>query len=253
MRVVANSRPVVYIAADRPRQAQRSFARTVKSGDRELLNERLVVWPGPLLFDVGRDPDKLVKFALERDAGTVFLDSLGNVALDLTKDEFGSRVNYALQSLVAAGIEVCTGHHQRKGQDGKRPKRLEDVYGSRWITAGCGSVFLIWGEPGDLVVDLNHLKQPSEEIGPLKLVHDHEQGATTVVEELNLMELAAKAGAAGLLVAAVASLMFDTDSPDRNQVEKARRRSTGTSRRAFSTVAERSPSRPLTTRNVNGT
>ena len=224
MRVEADPRPVLYVAADRPRQAQRSFARMVSPADREILNERVLVFPGPLPFDVGREPDALLEFVQARGAGTVFLDSLGNVALDLTKDEVGSRINYALQSLAAAGIESCTGHHQRKGQDGKRPKRLEDVYGSRWITAGCGSVFLVWGEPGDLVVEFVHLKQASEEIGPLKLLHDHEHGRTTLVEELDLLALAGRVGEAGLLVADVAGLMFETETPGRNEIEKARRK-----------------------------
>ena len=43
---------------------------------------------------------------------------------------------------------------------GAKPKRLADVYGSRWLTAGMGSVLLLWGEPGDLVVEVRHLKQP---------------------------------------------------------------------------------------------
>lgn len=224
MRVTPDARRVMYVAADRPRQAQRSFARMVSEHDRKHLNERLLVWKGPLPFDLGRNPEALAPFLLDRNVGTVFIDSLSNVALDLTKDETGSRVNFALQLVVAEGVEICTGHHQRKSQDGKRPKRLEDVYGSRWITAGCGSVFLVWGEPGDLVVDFVHLKQASEEIGPLRLVHNHEHGKTTVMEELDLLALAERVGEAGLLVADVAALMFDTANPTRNEVEKARRK-----------------------------
>jgi replicative DNA helicase len=224
MHVEIDERPVLYIAADRARQAQRSFARMVTAADRDLLNERLRIWKGPLPFDLAGDPSRLTALARSEGVGTVVIDSLKDVALDLVKDEVGSRVNLAVQELVAADIEACVIHHQRKGRDGQRPKKLEDVYGSRWLTAGMGSVLLVWGEPGDLVVDLNHLKQPSEEIGPLQLLHDHGKGRTTIYDEIDLLALAEAAGAEGLLVFDAAGAMFRTDQPDKNEIEKARRR-----------------------------
>jgi replicative DNA helicase len=140
------------------------------------------------------------------------------------KDEVGSRVNMALQAVVAENIEACTFHHQRKGREGAKPRKLEDVYGSRWLTAGMGSVLLVWGEPGDLVVDLTHLKQPSEEVGPIQLLHDHRNGLTTPYDEVDLLALAGAAGAEGLLVFDAAKAIFRTEMPDKNEVEKARRR-----------------------------
>jgi replicative DNA helicase len=224
MAVEADDQPVLYVAADRPRQAQRSFARMVPDEYRAKLNERLLVWKGPLPFDLGSDPLQLTEFARAEGAGTVFIDSLKDIALDLVKDEVGSRVNLALQGVVAEDIEVCTLHHQRKGREGAKPKKLEDVYGSRWLTAGMGSVLLVWGEPGDLVVNLTHLKQPAEEIGPLQLLHDHSRGLTSLYDEVDLRSLAEAAGADGLLVFDAAKAIFRTEVPDKNEVEKARRR-----------------------------
>lgn len=223
MRVEKDPRPVLYIAADRPRQVQRSFARMVGPENRQLLNDRLQVWNGPLPFDVASEPHRLSVFC--DGFGTVFADSLKDIALDLTKDETGSRVNNAFQELIANEIELCVLHHQRKGsREGAKPKKLEDVYGSRWLTAGMGSVLLVWGEPGDLVVDLTHLKQPSEEVGPLQLLHDHKRGNTELHEQINLLDLARVTGSEGLLVYEAAKAMFRTEQPDRNEVEKARRR-----------------------------
>ena len=82
--------PVLYIAADRPRQAARAFRRTVSEDAHEILRERLIVWRGPLPFDIGlekADPTALARFIKEAGAGTVFIDSLKDIALDLTKDE----------------------------------------------------------------------------------------------------------------------------------------------------------------------
>jgi len=76
-------------------------------------------------------------------------DSLKDVAVDLIKDNVGGRVSFQIGETIARGIEVCMLHHQREAQQGTaKPKALADVYGSRWLTAGMGSVLMLWGEPG---------------------------------------------------------------------------------------------------------
>jgi hypothetical protein len=87
-----------------------------------------------------------------------------------------------------------------------------------------GSVLLVRGEAGDLVVDLSHLKQPEEEVGPLQLLHDHGRGQTSLYNEVDLVALAEAAGAEGLLVFDAARAIFRTEQPDKNEVEKTRRR-----------------------------
>ena len=66
-----------------------------------------------------------------------------------------------LGALVASEIEVVVSHHQRKATGyNKKPTTLADVYGSTWLTAGAGSVVLLWGEAGDPIVELTHLGSP---------------------------------------------------------------------------------------------
>jgi len=60
--------------------------------ERGLLDAVLLVWRGPLPFDLGAEPERFVPFLHALDVGTVIIDSLKDVALDLTKDETGSRV-----------------------------------------------------------------------------------------------------------------------------------------------------------------
>lgn len=215
---------VLYIAADRPRQAASSMRRMVVPADEQLLRNRLVVWRGPLPFALADRPRGLVELAEQMDATDVFVDSLKDVQPDLSKDDVGSRVNIAFQELVASGRELLTMYHQRKeGNDGRKPKRLADVYGSRWLTAGMGSVLLLWGEPGDLVVEGRHLKQPAEEVGPLTIIHDHTRGLSKLDQAVDLDELLALASN-GLTVHDAACRLFTTSTPDRNEIEKARRR-----------------------------
>jgi replicative DNA helicase len=221
--VAPEARRVLYVAADRPEQVRRSMARMVSPLDRPVLSEHLVVWRGPLPDDLGSHPALLAEMAREHGAGTVVLDSLKDVALDLVKDDVGARVNHALQLALADGIEVVALHHQRKhGRDGQRPTRLADVYGSAWITAGAGSVILLWGQPGDAYVELTQLKQPAGDIGPLRLFHDHAAGTSRT--ECGTDALAVLQASHSLTARALAAVLFETADPDRNQIQRARRR-----------------------------
>lgn len=216
---------VLYIAADRPRQAASSLRRMVTEEHAELLRERLAVWRGPLTFDITKKAHLLREFVDSLGGiSDVVIDSLKDLAPDLAKDEVGSRVNLAFQELIASDYEILVLHHQRKEQQGaSKPKRLADVYGSRWLTAGMGSVLLLWGEPGDLVVELKHLKQPEGEIGPFNIVHDHAHGTSSVHERIDLVDALARA-VHGLTVADAAQLLFEKSNPSKNEIEKARRR-----------------------------
>lgn len=223
MAVTPDERRVLYIAADRPPQAARSMRRMVTEEHRRVLAERLVVWKGPLPYDLTRVPEVLAAMAEELGAGTVIIDSLKDVAAKLSEDDTGSKVNQAMQLACLAGVEVMALHHQRKSQQGGgKPKRLDDVYGSTWLTAGAGSVLLIWGEAGDAVVELSHLKQPVDAIGPLTLLHDHERGMTTVQGAVDLLDVVRTSN--GLTALGAARALFQSEPPKPNEIERARRR-----------------------------
>lgn len=226
--VEVTERKILYVAADRPVQASRSWRRMVAElgeHDRRLLRERITFWRGPLPFDIGAEPESLVKFCEEHEAGTIVTDSLKDLAIDLSKDEVGSRVNRAWQLVLAEGIDVLDLHHPRKsvaGQ-GSRPKSLDEVYGSTWLTAGHGSVVLIWGQPGDPIVEFSHLKQPIEEVGPFRVLVDHTRGNMQVHEGGDVYAIV-KAAPEGLTALDIAAVLFETAKPSPSQKEKARRR-----------------------------
>lgn len=217
---------VLYLALDRPLQAARSMRRMVSEADREILQERLVVWRGALPFDLVAGPDRLLAFAQEHDATTVVIDCLKDVAGNLSDEATGQAINRAMQLCVEAGVETLPLHHQRKAQgDNKKPRRLSDVYGSRWLTAGCGSVVMLWGEAGDPIVELVHLKQPADEVGPLTLLHDNVDGTTTVSGATDVVDVLG-ASVVALTARDVASRLFRVSDPKRNDIAKAKRRLT---------------------------
>ena len=76
--------------------------------------------------------------------------------------------------------------------------------------------------PGDSVVGLHHVKQPAEDVGPLRLLHDHEHGQTRIFHVVDLVAITTAAGSLSAIDAGCA--LFETDKPTSNQREKARRR-----------------------------
>ena len=192
---------------------------------------RLAVWKGPLPFNVVKEPEKRALFVgdveemLGTPVGTVCVDSLKDLAPALSSDEVGAAIGRAIGGVIARDIEAVVSHHQRKGTgENKKPKSLDEVYGSTWIRAGAGRVVLLWGDPGDPIVELTHLKQPAAEVGPLDLAHDHERGVTTRVDRLDAWMVLQGATNGGTMAAAVAEVIFRTAKPTRPQVEKARRK-----------------------------
>jgi replicative DNA helicase len=220
---VAEGKRVLYLACDRPSQVQRALARLFADTDREVLDERLLVWKGPPPADLARHPEALLRLCERAEADTVVLDSLKDVALGLADDEVGAALNAALQRVIVEGIEVLGLHHQRKNSaGGGRPKKLEDVYGSTWITAGAGSVILLWGEAGDPIVELSHLKPATEPVGPLKVLHDHDHGRSEVAEQIDVLKVLLHRP--GLTAADLAALLRTNGRPTDNDRERARRR-----------------------------
>jgi replicative DNA helicase len=223
MPVAPGRRRVLYLAGDRPSQAARSLRRTLRPEWRDTIADRLVVWKGPPPADFAKSPGTMLAMAREADADTVVVDSVKDVALGVSDDAVGAGYNRARQEALVAGVEVLELHHQvKRSQSGGPPTALADVYGSVWLTAGAGSVVLLWGEAGDPVVRLTHLKQPASEFGPLDVLHDHKTGLSTVHRHTDLVRVAALA-AAGLTVPDAARLMFETPTPTKAQREKARR------------------------------
>jgi replicative DNA helicase len=188
------------------------------------LKERLIVWRGPLPFNPLAAPEGLANFSRSQGVGTLAIDSTKDLTPDLGDGATGAILNTAFQHVLAAGVELVVIHHPRKGQPGNpKPRALDDVYGATWLTAGMGSVVYLYGKPGDPLVEMLHLKQPQEEVGPWRLVHDHERGTVDLNEPAELGRLIA-AAAGGLTVREAAAAVFSTEDPTPAQVEKARRK-----------------------------
>ena len=175
---------VVYAALDRPVQIARAGARLLKplgQEERDKVRERFRPYKGSLPFDIAKEPEKLLPWLLAQDAGVFIIDSLKDVLAKLSDEEGAAMVMRAIQSCIAAGIQVLILHHIRKPNAlNKKPKTLADLHGSDNITRGCGSVITLWAPAaGATEVELNHVKPPAEPVGPFVIHRDHMTGRST--------------------------------------------------------------------------
>ncbi|WP_344200186.1 hypothetical protein, partial [Aeromicrobium alkaliterrae] len=209
---------IVYLAMDRPDQARRAGHRLFSSLDedaRAFVDRHLTVWTGPLPINPLSSPEVLADWLQTQfgNVAEVHADSLKDLASNISEDGVGSRVNLAIQEVVARGINWIGLHHQRKANgDNKSPDGLADVYGSRWLTAGHGSILMLTKGKGDKdYIELTQLKEPADRIPRLMLRHDRVTGLThRVAPEVDL-ELAFMLIDAPASVNELARLMY----PDR--------------------------------------
>ena len=216
---------VLLVAADRPKQAARSMWRmlvALDARDHGKLREAVLVWAGPLPFDLVKAPGELAVWAQSFGASHVILDSLAFVATRLIEDETGSAIAQAFMGCSVAGLEVFwCGHPRKASGENRKPNQIADVYGSRWITAASGSILSLWGSPGDPVAELRQLKSPSGEVGPFLVELDHGKGTVDVLEGTDLLGHL-RASPNGLSSKEAADLM--EGASERAREVKARRR-----------------------------
>lgn len=72
-------------------------------------------------------------------------------------------------------------------------------------------------------MELEHLKPPSEPVGPLSVIVNFETGSVSIEDEVDLYEMARKAPF-GIQAEGAARALFRVSDPERNQIEKARRK-----------------------------
>jgi hypothetical protein len=221
--VPPDGRRALYLASDRPDQARLSMTRMIGEGDLDRLAERLTVWQGPPPTDVAQNPALLHLMADAADADLVVIDSLKDIALKLSDDAVGAAVNRAVQHCIAAGIEVVALHHPRKlgGGDGDRPRVLDDLYGSYWLTAGAGSVLYL--HPGPGVVDLYQMKTPTGIPAELRLEHDLATGSFHIATTPSVFHFITEAGRDGITIRHLACCLHGVDVPTESQLRTTRR------------------------------
>jgi hypothetical protein len=207
---------VVYLAMDRPEQARRAGARMFPKDFHKKVRKnlsQLAVWNGPLPVDVLRSPEVLADW-LQGEFGPfiseVHADSLKDISARLSDEAVGSGINSAIQEVISRGINWVGLHHQRKSNnENKTPTSLADVYGSRWLTAGQGSVLMLVRAGNDKdMVELKQLKEPMDKTPSILVQHDRNSGRSRAIEAKKELEQVLRAYPDGVSARQVAAEMY---------------------------------------------
>jgi len=232
---------VLYIAADRPKQILRGLNRTIGGGV-DGVGNMLVFRAGPLPvgIDLG-DPtctEWLLEQALAMGATTVVVDSIKDTFREQSDEGSAGAYNIARQRVVSNGVELIEIHHTRKTSTQGHGDRsgLDAVYGSRWLTAGAGSVLtLVHAKPaGDhedsteesSPVLLRQVKAITEPHDKMRLTLDRDAGRLVPASEPESLSSAILSalffGGAPMTVAAVCEHLFP-EGPTPAEVARVRR------------------------------
>ena len=221
--VQQSDQTVLYLALDRPEQIRRSIGRMVdltSASVRDRLKRKLVVWRGALPFHCDLDPKAFTEWLVQiggDDLGLVVADSVKDMVSSCTEDAAGMGFNDTVQHITTRGVEFGCCHHNRKpNATNSRPRKLADVYGSRWLTAGLGSVLNIW-KADDRRRELTQLKTPyGNPISPVEYTEDYSQGVATTAGSLDdrLTDALASAGQDGLTDAEAVAVAYGVGPKD---------------------------------------
>lgn len=221
--VVQSDQPILYLALDRPEQIRRSIARMVDLTDaavRDRLKRKVIVWRGALPYHCDLDPKAFADWVMQiggDDLGLVVADSVKDMVSSCTEDSAGMGFNDTVQHITSRGVEFACCHHNRKpNATNARPRKLADVYGSRWLTAGLGSVLNIW-KLDDQRRELTQLKTPyGNPVEPVEYADDYQRGISSTTERWTdtLVTALATAGDKGLTDAEAVAEAFKVGPTD---------------------------------------
>lgn len=130
--------------------------------ERVLLHTNFLVIPlgHSLLFDQSADKKKIEQFLEAHHPEVVGFDSLSKTTM-ASLDEVNTKavMDFADNIRMNYDCSVVFIHHDRKAQIGnRRPKNLEDIYGSFYITATATTVIGLWQNAQTFEIEISYLK-----------------------------------------------------------------------------------------------
>lgn len=128
----------------------------------DLLDQNFSIVPigQSLLFDQTADKKKIEQFLETYKPEVTAFDSLSKTtASSLEEAAVKGVMDFADQIRMNYDSSVVFIHHNRKGQVGNRkPKQLEDIYGSFYITATATTVIGLWSNNKSFMIEMDYLK-----------------------------------------------------------------------------------------------
>jgi hypothetical protein len=162
--------------------------------EKRLLQENFFIIPvgHSILFDDSADKKKVEQFIQQYHPEVIGIDSLSKTTMgSLEESAVKNVMDFADRLRMEYDCSLIFIHHNRKGQVGnKRPKELDDVYGTFWITATATTVIGMWQNQQTGEIEINYLKVRLAEAPKTQVVVRTPQGlsfeevtASTLIKE----------------------------------------------------------------------
>lgn len=124
-------------------------AATYSNEQKLILQENFIIAPvgEPIYMDTPAGQETVIKWITENNLDGIIIDSLGSsMAGDVSSEGAAKNImSWCDHIRQEFGIFVLFIHHHRKATgDNKKPNKLQDVYGSMFLTARATSVFCLW-------------------------------------------------------------------------------------------------------------
>jgi archaellum biogenesis ATPase FlaH len=141
---------------------QKEMNHILSPEDKRLLQENFFIIPvgHSILFDDSADKKKIEQFIQQYHPEVIAVDSLSKTTMgSLEESAVKNVLDFADHLRMDYDCSLIFIHHNRKGQVGnKRPKELDDVYGTFWITATATTVIGMWQNQQTGEIEINYLK-----------------------------------------------------------------------------------------------
>lgn len=163
---IAEPRKVAFLSMEMGQAEIKIFMEEMDSiltdEERRLMHDNFLIIPigQTVMFDTPSDQKKIQQFLETHKPEVMAVDSLSQSTLASLEEAAVKKVmDFADRIRMNYDCSVIFIHHDRKAQIGnRRPKNLEDVYGSFYITAKATTVIGLWQNEKSYGIELNYLK-----------------------------------------------------------------------------------------------
>jgi len=106
----------------------------------------------PLYLNFTKEQEFLEDWIAENKLDGVIIDSLGSTTSNELSDESSAKSLMDFNDRLRQRHNCFTffiHHHRKSSGDNKKPNKLDDVYGNRYLTARATTVYCLWANPND--------------------------------------------------------------------------------------------------------
>lgn len=128
----------------------------------------------PLYLNQTKEQEFLEEWVAENKLNGIILDSLGSTTSNELSDESAAKILMDFNDRLRQRHNCFTffiHHHRKASGDNKKPNKLDDVYGNRYLTARATTVYCLWNDASSSALSGIPLKVRLAAKPPIVTIH----------------------------------------------------------------------------------